>query len=179
MWHTDPDQADVSGFGAVANIRDREANMNNDGIVKHTVGTAFALRRQSTPGTDQEWRTAGLLMSPPLVDDTPYMVRLRASATESTLLFFFTGTGPMAPTGTDDPITNCSIIPIARNLSNSHGYFNEVVLVKGRSPGHPDYNKPIAFGLGLSLGSNPTQVYYHMSVQNLSKTAPQFAASMS
>ena len=179
MLHTDPDQADITGFGQVAEIRNREAYMNNPGIVYQTKGNSFAIRRQSTPGNDNEWRTAGVLMSPPLVDDTPYRVKLSAACTESALLFFFTGYGPLDPTGTDDFIEKCTLVPIARNLNNPWGVFDEVVNIPGRGPQHPDYNRPIAFGLGLSLGSNANQAYYHISVQNLSKTAPQFASSMS
>lgn len=178
MHHTDPETADGFGFGSAADMRDKEAFMSGPGLVFQTKGTAMMVRRQAAAGGTYDWRTAGLLMSPPLVDDTPYRVKMYCGF-QNAMCFFFTGYGPMDPDGNNDLITGCTAVPLSPYLEHGSAVFDDIVNIPGRPPGHPDYNKPIAFGMGVALGGANHLGWFHLSVQNLSKTAPQFAASMS
>ena len=147
--------------------------MNSSGVVNQTVGSVDEAQNGITAGS---WYGSGLLMSFPVVDDTPYRVKVHAFAANSDMMVF-TGYAPAAPTGAGDLIAKPVFFPLT-DSQNANGKFDEILLMPGLESGDSDFGKPIAFGIVISPYSTvfPT---WHMSVQNLAKTAPQFAASMS
>lgn len=145
--------------------------MNSDGIVRQTKGMAFVLNYNYTHIANS-WGAAGVLIKPPIVDATPYRIQATIYNSQPSEKYIVVGHAPLAPTGTNDLITN--VIP----YPNEDGVFDQVVLVPAAQPG--DEDKPIA--IGIAIGANGTSVALieaNISVQNLAQTAPQFAASMS
>ena len=176
LVYVNPGQASVS-FGNGMSIGGQLV-ANNSGIVNTVTGTmanGYALTGSSG---NANWYSCCVLMSPPVVDDTPYRVKLWYFG-ENTNGYFYTGYAPLAPTGTNDAITKVQGIPFSHQGSMEKGYFDEAVLMPSIPKTDPDYGKPIAFGLAVAVSTgNPVHAFY-MSVQNMEKTAPQFATSMS
>ena len=147
--------------------------MNSSGVVNQTVGSVDEAQNGITAGT---WYGSGLLMSFPVVDATPYRVKVHALAANSDMMVVV-GYAPVAPSGSGDLITKPVFFPLT-DSQNANAKFDEVLLMPGLESGDPDFGKPLAFGVVISPYSTvyPT---WHISVQNLAKTAPTFAASMS
>jgi hypothetical protein len=146
-----------------------------DGLVFQTVGAAYCVESLENNMNTNQWAGSGLLMQPPGVDATPYRIKLHYHCRDA-VIFFVIGYGPVAPTGTDDQIQQCIQYPIG---INGAGIFDEVVLVPGTAPDPELQDNPIFFGIALSDSDNNTKLEYALSVQNLARTAPQFASSMS
>lgn len=156
----------------------QEILMNSSGIVNETKGACN--RAYVLPGNMNatHWTGVGVLMSAPIVDATPYRIQAGV-VSDKAIIHIVIGFAPLAPTGTDDVITSVVNFPIQGAGSGAAGSFNGVVLVPGVKEGEPDYGKPIAIGVAISnTTTNPVSSYF-ISAQNLAKTAPQFASSMS
>ena len=165
-----------SNFGSVSA---QQITMNSSGVVNQTTGAAHGVGNFQSGNGYNQWRGAGVLMSQPVVDDTPYRVKAYLGAEKSSM-YIFVGYAPLAPTGTNDLITKVVAFQVIGYGVNDKGIFDEVFLLPGLKAGDPDFQKPLAFGVAVATeqgaGVNGS---YNISVQNLAKTAPQFAASMS
>ena len=160
------------GFAFFSTLAGGNVYANSSGIVNQTYGSSdFVQSGMSSAG----WYGSAVLMSQPVVDATPYRVRLNAQVTSAELSLFI-GYAPSAPTGIADIFTKSVIIPIGLGGS---GKFDEVVLLPGVDEFSIDYQKAIGFGIVLSKAAGQDYASFHISVQNLAKTAPTFAASMS
>lgn len=165
------------GF-STQNIMGSTIKMNSSAIVNQDIGSAFnPYYLSAAVSGNNYWRGAGLLMSAPVVDKTPYRIKAYC-ITRTAHGFVFAGYAPASPTGTNDTITSVVSWPISCIDSNEVGMFDEVVLMPGLQQGDPDFGKPIAFGIACQNNQNAV-IRFNISVQNLAKTAPQFAASMS
>ena len=177
MIHVSPGQSQVT-FGNADLLSSSTLRMNNSSVVYQTTGFAnHNLYTAAWPGFNTI-RSAGLLISQPVVDDTPYRVKAYVRASLSTP-YIIVGLGPASATGTDDVITKYTLFPIGAYTTQEYGLFDDVINVPAFTGA--EANRPIAFGVGISANSlNNTQaISYSISVQNLAKTAPQFASSMS
>ena len=152
-------------------------NMGSSGIVEQTKGSAHHTYAGTTGTGRSQWTAAGVLMSQPVVDATPYRLKVYARAGNSHI-YVIVGTAPASPTG-NDRIDNVVSFPIS-SYPSEKGEFDEIILVPGRNPQDPLFQRPLAFGVAVAVENaiNPL-LAYNISVQNLAKTAPQFAASMS
>lgn len=177
LVHTNPDSIDTTWGGP----RVRGANtveMNNTGIVHQTSGSCQN-QYERLDDSLGEWYATGLLISQPIVDATPYRLKVflgigGASGNENDHRYAFMGYAPANPTGTNDVIEKCSMLPIG-----PRGIVDEIILAPGLPEGDPYFDRPLAFGVAAIVAANSTRYSHYISVQNLSKTAPQFAASMS
>ena len=148
--------------------------MDSSGIVNQTTGFVQQVGRNiPTLISSSDCRCVGVLMRPPVVDDTPYSVRAFTIAEQGSM-FVFVGVAPANPDGDNDEIENPVFFPVS-NLAQ--GRFTEVIKVPGNTPGYED--RPLAFGIAISNTKNNNVLSCVLSVQNLAMTAPQFAASMS
>ena len=165
-------------FGTEDVMTNQNAKMNGSGIVYQTQGSA-SHAHDSVNGTSaaNRWRASGLLMSQPIVDATPYRVKAYVWVANMNLSLFV-GYGPTNPTGSDDQINKCVQFPLTAGAHDENGIFDDIILIPGLTQQDPDFGRPIAFGIGVS-GSSGGTCRFNLSVQNLAKTAPQFAASMS
>ena len=172
--HSAPGQAFVglnAAFMAVGN----RINMNSSGIVNQTFGSANNSLTGVTGAGTASWQGVGVLMSQPIVDSTPYRVKAYATCS-SAVIYVFLGYAPGAP-ATINTIESVVAYPITGYESNVYksNNFDEIILVPGNQN-----NNPVAFGIAIAAGSGESaQLSYSISVQNLAKTAPTFAASMS
>ena len=147
-------------------------SMNSDGVVYTTKAMARALGTVVNTGSGY-WYSVGLMMKPPIVDDTPYRVKAtwHASTQQQYLII---GYAPAAPTGSGDLITQIVAKPIQRCNE-----VDEVFLIKGLAEGDPDFGKPMAFAIAFASTTSGDLGEMTISVQNLAQTAPKFAASIS
>ena len=155
--------------------------MNSTGVVNDTYGLAYISNQSINSTSKDRWRGAGVLVAPPIVDDTPYRVKAYASG-DNAYFYVFVGYGPLAANGNGDVITKLNSWPITPyndgTTVGGFGYFDEVIKVPGVAEGDPEFGKPIAIGVAITnLGGSDAA--YSISVQNLAKTAPKFAASNS
>ena len=176
MVHARPGQA-VAGFPAAAAVSST-CPMNSSGVVNQTAGSQHnPYFTQGNIGWNL-WHASGVLMSQPVVDDTPYRVKAYVAGV-ATRIHIIVGYAPAAPTGVNDAITNVVPYPAAEYSDvGREGVFDEVILMPGLQSGHPDFGKPIAFGVAISTLAT-SHVAFNISVQNLAKTAPKYASSMS
>ena len=172
MMFVRPGQATVSwnGFASTAG---EIVQANNSGTVNQTVGTAMS--QQSSIG-GANFYAAGVLMSQPVVDDTPYRVKMYVLSLMYS--YAFVGYAPANPTGNNDTIEKCSYFPLTARDVDHVAHFDEIVSFPGVPEGDPYYQRPLCFGVVARSFANHDAAF-NMSVQNLAKTAPQFAASMS
>ena len=161
--------------------QNRRIEMNSTGVVNDTFGLAYISNQSLNAQSKDRWRGAGVLIAPPIVDDTPYRVKAYAAG-DHAYFYVFVGYAPVAANGNSDVITKVNAWPISQFNDGSNegglGYFDEIIKVPGVAEGDPEFGKPIAIGVAMSnlAGSD---VQYSISVQNLAKTAPKFAASIS
>ena len=176
LVYVDPGAAQL-GLSTEANSVLLQANLNSSGIVNQTEGVATINNGTYSATTNSNWwKAAGLLISPPVVDSTPYRVKAYVACFTGNA-HIIVGRAPLAPTGSNDPITNVTGIPITAGSHNEVAVFDECILIPGVPESDPDFKKPVAFGIACSGSAGG--IRFHLSVQNLAKTAPQFAASMS
>lgn len=174
MTHVDLVQSRVVVSSLNTTMSTRTVYMNSNGVVNQTAGSVYNPYGSKTGTGKNVWHGAGLMMSLPIVDDTPYRVKARVGG-ENCALHIFVGNAPAAPTGTNDLVTQVVSWPIL-GLQEDVGIFDDVILIKAQDT---LIGGPLAFGIAISAQSGQMLAGYHLSVQNLSKTAPQFAASMS
>ena len=183
QFHVNLEQGEI-GFANNTSPNDkqnRRIEMNSTGVVNDTFGIAYMSNISVNSTTKDRWRGAGVLIAPPIVDDTPYRVKAYASG-DHAYFYVFVGYAPLSSNGNSDVITKLNSWPISKynDGSNEGGfaYFDEVIKVPGVADGDPEFGKPIAIGVAITnlAGSDAA---YSISVQNLAKTAPKFAASNS
>ena len=150
--------------------------MNSSGVVNQTSGMSHMPFVNLQGQGVSLWTGSGLLMDQPNVDATPYRVKAYAAA-DNAFCYLFCGYAPSSPTGVDDIITSVIAWPIGSVGGIST--FNDLILLPALDEQSPDFGKPIAFGVAVAMKSGTFSASYNISVQNLAKTAPQFAASMS
>jgi len=146
---------------------------SSNGIVNQTTGmVSYFSRRITTAIPEDNHRAAGILIRPPIVDSTPYMVRAYTYTSLITATVF-AGFAQEDPDGVNDTIEECTFFPIG---SENHeiGSFKEVLLMPEALT-----NRPLCFGIAFTDGKANCSLSFTLSVQNLAQTAPQFAASMS
>ena len=154
------------------------ANMMSSGVVQQSQASAVNHRIGVASTSGNSWRASGLLISQPVIDSTPYRVKAYV-ATANGNGYVFVGYAPASPTGNDDLITNVTAFPVTVEAQVEAGIFDEVLYIPGLPQGDPNFDKPLAFGIAVEAPVGTTIVRYNLSVQNMAKTAPQFAASMS
>ena len=169
------------GWRGNGNINNDTVYFNNNGIVNQTIAIQDELVTQPPVAN---YNGSGILISQPVVDDTPYRVKGMFLGWDC-YAYLFIGYGPSSPVGQGDQATKCTYIPLAASGQQGSGAaavqaaeVDEVIIIPGLSEGDPDYQKPIAIGFMMQANGTPVGGY-HLSVQNMAKTAPQFAASMS
>lgn len=168
--HVDPG-ANQPGFSS-QNAAGSTIKMNSSGIVNQTFGSvSLAAGSFIATSSASSWRGVGLLMSQPIIDATPYRVKARILV-HNAYCWVFCGYAPASPTGTDDTITGVVAWPLGVSESS---IFDDIILF----PAVPAQSAlPLAFGIAAA-GTGNANARYNLSVQNVAKTAPQFAASMS
>ena len=171
--HTNPDQADIGWSGP--NAIGRTIYVTTNGFVHQDQGFAQSIWATLSANTTN-WHGSGLLITGSIRDRTPYRVKGYIQATDA-LVFACYGYAPLAPAGVNDLVTKLTVLPIG-NLADSKGVIDEVILVPGLNEGDTEFGKPLFFGFAV-VANTAAKVNYFMSVQNLSKTSPTFAASMS
>ena len=174
MVHVDFSQSAIPVSIQNSTMSSRTIYMNSNGVVNQTAGSVYQPYAGKSGGGANVWHGAGLLMSVPVVDDTPYRVKAVCGARNCSM-HIFVGNAPAAPTGSDDLVTQVVSWPIIGEQEDI-GSFDEVLLIKANDT---LIGGPLAFGIGIAVGSGTMIAGYNISVQNLAKTAPQFAASMS
>ena len=114
-------------------------------------------------------------MKGPIVDATPYRVKIYGHTT-GVASYAVVGY-PETTTGNDRCI-NAIAFPLGYD---QQFVFDEVLLMPQWPESDPLYESPIAIGVaaGGSAKGAGELIEFTMSVQNLSETAPKFAASMS
>ena len=152
--------------------------MNSTAIVYQTEGFAHQAFNGVNATQSNYWVGSGLFISQPVVDDTPYRVK-GTFIGDGMSCYLFVGRGPANPTGVNDLITDVVAIPLTGAKDGIDTRINDVINIEGLPDSHPDFQKPLAFGYGISVAAGSGTAAYSLSVQNLAKTAPQFAASMS
>ena len=173
MFHISPGQADNTWYG-FASAAGGVVQCNNSGIVNQTVGTAQT--GQTTIG-GANYYASGVLMAQPVVDDTPY--RVKAYVLSLMYAYLYVGYAPANPTGNGDTIEKCVFMPITARTEGPHAaMFDDIINFPGVPESDPYYQRPVSFGIVARSFSNHDAAF-NISVQNLAKTAPQFAASMS
>lgn len=174
--HVEPfqEQIEWSVVGTIGN----NCWMNSTGIVNQTKGMVWNIGLDSGTINATQVKGAGLLMTQPIVDATPYRIKARIGGT-GLKAWAFVGYAQASPTGTKDLVQELVAWPIALDPGHPIGVFDEIVLVPGLQENDPYADRPLAFGLLISDAPNNVGSSFNISVQNLSKTAPQFAASMS
>ena len=168
QFHSLPGQPETT-FAPTASAILPTIRMNSTGVVFQTAGMAHQAFAGIAATGGNQWVGSGLLMSQPVVDDTPYRLKLYALG-DNCGFYAFWGYAPIAPTGSNDVITKVNIIPMAANKTNSEGQIDEVILFPGVPEGNSDFGKPIAFGIGVGVTSGTGSVVYSLLVQNLAKT---------
>ena len=170
MFHID--QLATGQLIGTRSDKGKTINAYSSGIVNQTFGTAF-ISNYTYAHQSGKWGGSCVLIKQPLVDATPYRVKIYVyCSTEDTERYLIVGTAPAAPTGNDDLIENVYPIPFKSDS------LDEVILIPSPPVGFED--RALAIGLGLgAAGSGNALVEAAMSVQNLSMPAPQFSASMS
>ena len=171
--HSNPDQADIGWSGP--NAIGRTIYVTTNGFVHQDQGFAQTIWATNT-GNQSNWYGSGLLIAGAIGDNTPYRVKAYLQA-DQTYGFLLYGYAPLAPAGVNDQITKLHAYPIL-GPDLSIGKFDDVILVPGLKEGDTDFGKPLFFGFGVVQTQN-AKVSSYISVQNLAKTAPTFAASMS
>ena len=180
--HCNPAQSQLTFPGNFFTINSGTVKMNSTGVVNQTKGSCHMMQSTVTGAGRNAWQAAGLYMTQPIVDDTPYRVKAYVQGHLSDI-WIIVGYGPSSPTS-QDTLTKVIPFPISKYGSSSHdplaGKFDDIILLPGLIPSDTDYQKPIAFAVAMATDAAlQTEGSFHLSVQNLSKTAPQFAASMS
>lgn len=169
--HVQPTTADGPGWRGHSLQGNNEILARSSGIVAEDFGTVF----NALGGiTGADWHASGMFIRQPVVDNTPYRVKMRVLC--ETLSFGVVGYGPEAPTG-DDTITKCTFFPLTAANSPVNNW-DEVIQFPGVPKTNSDFSKPLFFGLLIRRQVN-ADAAFHMSVQNLAKTPPQFSSSMS
>lgn len=167
--HVRPEQSPVT-WASFTFITDRRVVMNSSGTVYQDAGVAQA--EQTSQGGSTIY-SAGLLIAQPIVDAAPYRVKAYVECTEESMLFVgYANTS----SGISDTISKCSFFPLT-TADSPIGHFDDCILMPGLNPGDADYEKPIGFGIAIRSSANHL-ASFHMSVQNLAKPSPQYAASM-
>ena len=182
LYHWKPGGLASPGWAVNGDINNDNVYFNGDAIVYQTQASMH--QQIATISPLGNYSTAGLLISQPVVDATPYRVKANVCSYEA-FVYLCVGYGPEAPTGSADLATKCRYFPLQISGSKGSGaiygpaaQFDETILIPGVPEGDPDFAKPMFFGIMCAADGNPVAGYY-LSVQNLAKTAPQFAASMS
>lgn len=173
MFHVRPGQSTI-GWNGFASTAGETVVASNSGVVNQVVGTAMS-QQGSIGGAN--FYAAGVLMSQPVVDDTPY--RVKAYVLSLMYCYAFIGYAPAAPVGVDT-IERCTFFPLTSrtDAGPAVGLFDEIINFPGLPKGDPYEDRPICVGLVARSFANH-EAAFNISVQNLAKTAPQFAASMS
>ena len=178
LTHVTPG-AGFIGLGSTVRTIGSQININTDGVVHQvSASNADGNIQAGQKGTTSQWVGTGLYMSQPIVDATPYRVKAYVT-THLCEALVIVGYAPNTPTGTNDLITDIVSFPLTAAGTTESAKFDEIILMPGLSESDPDYGKPIAIGLAFMSANNAAYVRWNISAQNLSKTAPQFAASMS
>ena len=177
MLHLNPGQNQVT-MGNADLMSASQYRFNNSAIVYQNEGSMFKVIETAAWAGFNTIRSAGLLISQPVVDATPYRIKAYIRSSNATP-YVIVGLGPAAPTGTDDAITHYTVWPIGSFATQEFALFDEVI----RMPSFEGSNeqRPIAIAIGVSpnVDGVAATCSYNLSVQNLSKTAPKFASSMS
>lgn len=177
--HVDLEQSPLT-LATYVPISSRTVKMNSNAVVNQDYGFAYSNYLVTTVSNVSYWEGAGLLMSVPVVDDTPYRVKARVNVYRGNA-YAFCGYSPASPTGSADTITKVVSYPIASAVAveSAAGEFDEVIKIPGLSEGDTEFGKPIAFGIAFASAAAGANCAFNISVQNMAKTVPQFAASMS
>ena len=173
MMHVRPGQSTI-GWNGFSSTAGETVQASNSAIVNQVVGTAMS-QQGSIGGAN--YYAAGVLMSQPVIDDTPY--RVKAYVLSLMYCYAFVGYAPAAPTGIDT-IDRCTFFPLTSrtDAGPAVAHFDEIINFPGLVKGDPYENRPLCFGLVARSFANH-EAAFNICVQNLAKTAPQFAAGMS
>ena len=165
--------AERLGYGT-ENDKGKVIWMRSTGIVNQTRAMATTLEAVVSTAANR-WFGSGVLIKGPIVDSTPYRVKVHAlSSGVATYVFL---AYPETTTGLDRCINT-----IAFPLGYDGGMqFDEVINVPAWPESDPLHESPIAIGVaaGQAIKGSGELIEYYLSVQNLAQTAPKFAASMS
>ena len=139
-----------------------------------TVQSSYAFVRSEKAScvvTATNARTIGVYLKEPVTDDTPYRVKAHFQGDIGTT-YVTVGYGPTAPTGAADVIEHVIAFPVGAE-------FDEVIKMPVLDDTHPDFGKPLFFGLTVAENSATTPCVGVLSVQNMSTASPQYASSTS
>ena len=145
-------------------------------IVNQTNGMARVGDANSAGTSYIMWRASGLYISQPVVDSTPYRVKAYVATKGDVICHLVVGYGPKDPTGIDDLVERVVSFPLDPQTGQ---VFDEVINMPGIPLTDTYSTRPIAFGIADISNDSLGRFGFFLSVQNLAKTAPTFAASMS
>ena len=180
QFHTDPDvswQTVSPNYGPIAN---RTVRMANNQVVYQTEAFAHHSYTTSTGFGLSQWRAAGLYMTGPVGDATPYRIKGYANGFKSDL-YVVIGYAPSTITG-NDWLLQTIAFPIAPYDANgsSSGEFDEVIRLPGLADGDTYFGRALGIGIAQATSNGTvTQLAYALSVQNMSRTPPQYSTSAS
>ena len=179
LWNLQRDQTHIvpstgsgpgwNGFASLANSR---IFANSSGVVQQIIASENQ-QLQTIGGAN--WYASGLLIARPGVDASPFRVKVSTESFHPQWLVM--GYAPASPTGTNDQIDLCTFIPVGTETYDTYCY-DDVIRWPAVLEGDPYYDRALFFGLITRSYSNHI-TSYHLSVQNITQTPPQYAASAS
>lgn len=136
---------------------------NSSGVVYDDVG---GVKSNGNSAVSIAQQSIAVNMKPPQEDPVPYRVKIYCP--NATSLYAVIAYAPSTITGTDDVMVHANFFQIP-------GYFDEIVMIHGHPSAHSFRDRPIVFGVS-AFGNGHNNVT--ISVQNLGRTPPQYAAGV-